>query len=131
MVFQKYGAIKFKYSADEAMAVFGQAEQAVTAALALRDSAKKLLDIHNLGAGIGLHTGALVEGLLGSAEAKFYDVIGDTVNTAKRIESNATRAEVLISEDTRTALAAKAQVGQSRQVTAKGKGEMTVYPVLG
>jgi class 3 adenylate cyclase len=82
-----------------------------------------------LGAGIGLHTGALVEGLLGSDEAKFYDVIGDTVNTAKRIEGNATRAEVLASDDTRKLLDTKFSIGQARQVAAKGKGELTVYPV--
>ncbi len=129
LVFKHRGAIKFKFSADEAMAVFAHADQATTAALDLRDSVKSLLADSNLGAGIGLHTGPLVEGLLGSDEAKFYDVIGDTVNTAKRIEGNATRGEVLASDDTRKLLDTKFAIGQARQVAAKGKGELTVYPV--
>jgi class 3 adenylate cyclase len=128
-IFKQHGAIKFKFSADEAMAVFARAAQATTAALDLRDAVKSLLADSDLGAGIGLHTGALVEGLLGSDEAKFYDVIGDTVNTAKRIEGNAIRAEVLASDDTRKLLGTKFSIGQARQVAAKGKGELTVYPI--
>lgn len=129
MLFKQHGAIKFKFSADEAMAVFARADQATIAALDLRDSVKSMLKDHDLGAGIGLHTGPLVEGLLGSDEAKFYDVIGDTVNTAKRIEGNATRAEVLASDDTCKALDSKFAIGQARQVAAKGKGELTVHPL--
>ncbi|MBI5349003.1 MAG: adenylate/guanylate cyclase domain-containing protein [Chloroflexi bacterium] len=129
MIFKQHGAIKFKFSADEAMAVFAHAGQATIAALNLRDSVKNLLANSDLGAGIGLHTGPLVEGLLGSDEAKFYDVIGDTVNTAKRIEGNATRAEVLASDDTCKALDSKFSIGQARQVAAKGKGELTVHPL--
>ncbi|MBI5712024.1 MAG: adenylate/guanylate cyclase domain-containing protein [Chloroflexi bacterium] len=129
MIFKQHGAIKFKFSADEAMAVFAHADQATIAALNLRDSVKNLLANSDLGAGIGLHTGPLVEGLLGSDEAKFYDVIGDTVNTAKRIEGNATRAEVLASDDTCKALDSKFSIGQARQVAAKGKGELTVHPL--
>lgn len=129
-IFQQHGAIKVKISADEAMAVFGRAGVAATAALALRDLVTPMLDLHQLGARVGLHTGPLVEGLLGSDEAKFYDVIGDTVNTAKLIESNVARAEVLASDETCKALEGAALVGASRQVAAKGKGELTVY-VLG
>ncbi len=129
MIFKQHGAIKFKFSADEAMAVFARADQATIAALDLRDSVRSMLNDRDLGAGIGLHTGPLVEGLLGSDEAKFYDVIGDTVNTAKRIEGNATRAEVLASDDTCKTLDAKFAIGPARQVAAKGKGELTVHPL--
>ncbi|GIV96805.1 MAG: hypothetical protein KatS3mg057_1462 [Herpetosiphonaceae bacterium] len=123
-----HGAIKSKFSADEAMSVFASADQAVKAALALRDKIGTLLLQHGLGAGIGLHTGPLVEGLLGSTEVKFYDVIGDTVNTAKRIEGAAAEREVLLSEAVRQSLSSDVLLGPPRQITAKGKEEpVTVY----
>ena len=80
------GAIKFKFAADEAMAIFPTAQGAAATALKLQSQIAALLAAHDLGAGVGIHTGDVVEGLLGSAGVKFYDVIGDTVNTAKRSE---------------------------------------------
>ncbi len=130
-VVTRHQAIKFKFSADEAMVVFPDAERAAAAALELRSRMAALLEAHNIGAGMGLHTGPLVEGLLGSTEVKFYDVIGDTVNTAKRIESAAAKAEALVSDDTRVALKGQFAVGEPRQITAKGKeGPVTVYPLV-
>ena len=63
-------------------------------------------------------------------DLKFYDVIGDTVNTAKRIESAAARCEILVSEATRHALGTTAKFGQPHQIAAKGKEDpLTVYPL--
>jgi class 3 adenylate cyclase len=85
-----------------------------------------------LGGGIGLHFGPLVEGLLGSAGVKFYDVIGDTVNTAKRIESAAESGEVLISEDMRAMIGNTFRIGAGREISAKGKENLVmVYTVEG
>jgi class 3 adenylate cyclase len=127
----RHEAIKFKFSADETMVVFAGAAEAVAAARELRAMAGALLAAETLGLGIGLHTGPLVEGLLGSAEVKFYDVVGDTVNTAKRIESAAGPGEVLISDATRGALAGHLAIGPARAISAKGKeAPVTVYPLL-
>ncbi len=124
----RHAAIKFKFSADEAMAIFASAGQAAAATLELREQINRMLSAQQLGVGIGLHTGLLVEGLLGSAGVKFYDVIGDTVNTAKRIESAAGAGEVWISENVRQAMGETARLGPSRQITAKGKEEpLTVH----
>ncbi|MEK7788195.1 MAG: adenylate/guanylate cyclase domain-containing protein, partial [Chloroflexota bacterium] len=124
----RHAAIKFKFSADEAMAIFASAGQAAAAALELREEINRMLSAQQLGVGIGLHTGLLVEGLLGSAGVKFYDVIGDTVNTAKRIESAAVAGEVWISENVRQAMGETAGLGPSRQIMAKGKEEpLTVH----
>ena len=126
----RHGVIKVKFSADEAMAVFPDAERAVAAALELRACMDDLLSAQDLGAGMGLHTGPLVEGLLGSTEVKFYDVIGDTVNTAKRIESAAVRVEALVSDATRQAMGGQFPVGETRQIAAKGKeAPVKVYPL--
>ncbi|MBI5142402.1 MAG: adenylate/guanylate cyclase domain-containing protein [Nitrospirae bacterium] len=129
-VISGHGVIKFKLSADEVMAVFPTAEQSVRAALELRAEASRLLSGYNLGVGIGLNSGPLVEGLLGSAEVKFYDVIGDTVNTAKRMESAAQTAEVLISESIRNAVGQTFRTGPRREIVAKGKeNPLAVYPL--
>jgi class 3 adenylate cyclase len=126
----RHGAIKFKYSADEVMAIFATAAAAVAAARDLRASAAGLLAPEQLGAGMGLHTGPLVEGLLGSAGVKFYDVIGDTVNTAKRLEGAAAGGEVLLSEAARAAHGGELACGPARQIAAKGKdAPLTVFPL--
>lgn len=125
-----HGTIKFKLSADEVMAVFATDQSAIRAALDLRNQVRQLLAHYQLGAGIGIHTGPLVEGLLGSARVKFYDVIGDTVNTAKRIESAAQAGEVLISAAGLQRIGTGVGVGTSRQISAKGKKQLiTVYPL--
>ena len=124
----RHAVIKVKFSADEVMAVFAEAPQAMAAARELNVQTSALLAEQRLGAGIGLHTGPLVEGLLGSAGVKFYDVIGDTVNTAKRIEGAAGPGEVLVSEAARSALGVEARVQATRQIAVKGKEEpLAVY----
>jgi class 3 adenylate cyclase len=52
---------------------------------------------------------------------QFYDVIGDTVNVAKRIESAAAADEVLLSLTTATALGDGVVLGLERVIAAKGK----------
>lgn len=124
--------IKFKISADEVLAVFSTVESAIETALNLRLNVNTVLSNYSLGVGIGLHTGLLVEGLLGTTGVKFYDVIGDTVNTAKRIESAALSNEVLISETIRTLLGESLHIGVEREIIAKGKeNPVVVYPVHG
>ncbi len=125
------GTIKFKFAADEVLAVFAHAAEAARAALALRSATQLLLAESGLAAGIGLHAGPLVEGLLGSMGMKFYDVIGDTVNTAKRIESAATGGEVLVSEAVLRQIAAAFACGAARTVSVKGKeAPLKVVPLL-
>jgi class 3 adenylate cyclase len=126
----RHGAIKLKFSADEILAVFAEPRQAVACALELRTQARQALSTWELGAGIGVHWGAVVEGLLGSSGIKGYDVIGDTVNTAKRIESAATEGEVLVSESVRAVLHPGTRVGAMRELVVKGKeAPLTVCPL--
>ena len=103
----------------------------MAAARELRAQIAALFAEFGLSAGIGLHTGPLVEGLLGSRGVKFYDVIGDTVNTAKRIESAAGAGEVLLSAATWQLVQRLTPVGEAREIAAKGKEEpVVVYPLL-
>ncbi|MFQ3627288.1 MAG: adenylate/guanylate cyclase domain-containing protein, partial [Cyanobacteriota bacterium] len=126
----RHNAIKFKFSGDEVIAVFPTAESALPAVLELRAAVHQLLSGYHLGAGIGLHFGPLVEGLMGGVDVKCYDVIGDTVNTAKRIESAAHPNEVLISESIRNMIGQTLRTGIKRKITVKGKeSPLTVYPL--
>jgi class 3 adenylate cyclase len=126
----QHDVIKFKLSADEVMAIFSNVDDGLKASLDMRLQINQFLKRHGLGVGIGLHRGPMVEGLLGSKDVQFYDVIGDTVNTAKRIESSAGAGEVLVSEAVRLSLGTTFRAGPKRQVTVKGKEEpVIVYPL--
>ena len=113
--------IKFKYTADEVMAVFGEPADAVTGAQRMLAAAQALLATSQLTAGAGLHYGPVVEGVLGGEGAKAYDFIGDTVNTAQRLCDAAAAGELLVS--IATCDAAGVSPTQLRDVIAKGKRE--------
>jgi adenylate cyclase len=56
--------------------------------------------LNEIGVGIGLHTGEATVGYIGSERRSEYTAIGDTVNTASRLESNALGGEILVSDAT-------------------------------
>jgi class 3 adenylate cyclase len=117
-----YQIIKYKFTADEVMVVFIEADEAVRAAREIQETLGRVLFKRELGVGIGIHTGLLVEGLFGGQNVRFYDVIGDTVNTAERIEKFAKTGEIWISKDTRLSLANRV-VDEQKQLTVKGKDQ--------
>ncbi len=130
-VIRSHGAIKLKFSADEILAVFAEPRAAVDCAQELRETTRQALASSGLAAGVGIHAGPVVEGLLGSAGIKGYDVIGDTVNTAKRIEGAAAGGEVLVSDAVRATLDASTALGGRRELIAKGKAiPLAVYPLI-
>ncbi len=122
--------IKFKLSADEIMAVFPSAESAVQAAIQLSKEIDALLVKESLGAGVGLHGGLLVEGLFGSTGIMFYDVIGDTVNTTKRIEGAAQAGEILMSDYFYEIVQNIITTHSKKEITMKGKKDLLlVYSI--
>jgi class 3 adenylate cyclase len=121
--------IKLKYTADEVMAVFADAQAAVQAGTQMLAGTRAILSNKGLKAGAGVHVGQVVEGVLGAQGAKAYDFIGDTVNTAQRLCDAAAPGEVLASVE--ACVAAGIAPGNTRDVVAKGKREPLRAAVVG
>jgi len=86
---------------------------------------------YNLGVGIGINAGEVAEGLIGTQNVKFYDVLGDVVNVAKRLESYAKKGEILISEAVKNDIGDAFDIGEIKEITVKGKKTpLVVYNVL-
>jgi class 3 adenylate cyclase len=132
-----------QYIGDEIEAVFGaplpapdHADRALAAALEMRTRLERLNSRRTaagkppLRNGIGIHTGTVLAGSIGSAERSSYALVGDAVNLASRIQglNKDLGTEILLSEATRTRLKSKATLESLPAVRVKGKSvEVSVY----
>ena len=129
-VWHHHQAIKVKFTADEIMLVFADATSAVEAAREMLRAIEPVLAPHALKVGVGIHLGPVVEGLMGASEYKGYDLLGDSVNTAKRLCDNAVGGEILLSEDVVAGLTRAIPMHGPRGLEVKGKQlPITVYAV--
>lgn len=110
--------------------------RAVRAALKLRDRIAELhaalpLEAH-LAFGVGIHYGDAVLGLIGTEKRLEYTAIGDSVNTTKRLQENAGKNQIVISQAAYERVQDQIIVQQMEPMTVKGKREaIPVYEVLG
>lgn len=82
--------------------------------------------------GVGINTGDVVAGYIGSNRTMSYSVIGDTVNTASRLCSAARPGEILISEYTRHIVQNQFKMKAIEPIQAKGKRHaIKAYRVIG
>ncbi len=79
---------------------------------------------------IGIHTGAVVAGVIGIKKF-IYDVWGDTVNTASRMESHGLPGQIQVSERTYKRLKYKYTFKERGIINVRGKGEMKTYLLQG
>lgn len=79
---------------------------------------------------IGIHSGPVVAGIIGTKKF-IYDLWGDTVNTASRMESHGIPDEIQLSNATYELLKDKYVIEKRGSLYVKGKGEMTTYLLKG
>ena len=129
-----HGGTLDKYLGDGLMALFGaptvtpkDAANAIAAAVAMQ---RRMLSINDelreegfpeVGIGIGLHTGEVTVGYIGSERRSEYTAIGDAVNTASRLESNAKAGEILVSEVTAKAAHSRYQLAAREPIHVKNR----------
>jgi adenylate cyclase len=135
VIFDNGGTLD-KYMGDAVMAVFGapiskgnDAANAVNSAVQIQ---RLLIELNRdaavrkwpeLRVGIGINTGNAIAGNIGSPRRLDYTVVGDAVNTAQRLMTNAAGGQVLISESTANRLGKSFDLERLPELKVKGRNE--------
>jgi adenylate cyclase len=136
---EKYRLEKIKTIGDAYMVAGGMPDPQVGHAADVANMALEILDVtrklstelqEDMAVRIGIHTGPAVAGVIGTRKL-FYDVWGDTVNTASRMESHGSAGKIQVTEDTKRALGEGFQFERRGTVEVRGKGEMELYYLTG
>ena len=141
----KHNGMLDKFIGDAAMAVYNAPldqedyiyEAVATAydiAQGSKEISEKLLQKYGktVSYGVGVHIGEAVIGNIGCKTRMDYTAIGDTVNTASRIEGKAGKGEILISVDVKNELNDRIIVEDAGKIELKGKAEpVSVYRLIG
>ncbi len=142
IVFEYDGTLD-KYIGDSLMAIFGaplekkdDAERAVSAALKMRRELLAMIENTSEGVKfsirIGINTGHVVAGNIGSPRRMEYTVIGTPVNIASRLESLAQPNQIIIGEETYRRVKGKFKIQKIGPRDVKGRSEPVIaYEVLG
>ena len=134
-----HGGTLDKYLGDGLMALFGaptttpdDANNALNAAVAMQ---RRVLGINielqgeglpEIGVGMGLHTGEVIVGYIGSERRSEYTAIGDAVNTCARLESNARGGEILMSDAAAKAARSRYKLQPRDPITVKNREQPVV-----
>lgn len=143
-IFDNEGTLD-KFVGDEIMALYGapimhpdDPIRAVRTAIEMMESLAEFNQerlaggLPDLQIGIGINTGEVVAGYLGSSKALEYTVIGDTVNTGARLCSVAKAGEIIIAQSTYERVKDHFEIVELPNVSVKGKSQaLRIYRVLG
>ena len=146
LAIKAYRGQVLQYVGDQIEAVFGapvhyedHPDMAVQAALKMRNQLEFLNQrlaqqgVQPLRHGIGIHTGAVLAGNIGSKDRISYALIGDTVNLASRIEGLTKQfsSDILLSQTSHDLLTGSFPTEQLAAVNIKGKKEeVMIYKLL-
>jgi len=133
-VILRHGGTVVQFVGDAVLAVFDapvpRADHAYRAALAANEMQQAIADEMDSGDGprfrIGINTGVALIGNIGSAEMRSFNVVGDAINVASRLETSAEVGQVVISEDTNRLLGDRVSVTPLGPIELKGKAEPIV-----
>lgn len=144
-VIESYEGSINEFIGDAILSVFGApifyedaAERAVACAVSMQRAMDEVnrecaeAGLPTLEMGIGVHTGEVIVGNIGSKRRTKYGLVGRNVNLASRVETYTVGGQVLISEATAAEVGERLQTRASFQVKPKGfKDEITIYEVSG
>ncbi|MDB4963658.1 MAG: family 3 adenylate cyclase [Myxococcales bacterium] len=136
---EKHGLEKIKTIGDAYLVVAGIPQPIADHAIAISHMAIDMLAAiaeysertsSNLAIRVGIHSGSVVAGVIG--QKKFiYDLWGDTVNTASRMESAGVPGRIHLSEVTQLAIRDEFELEDRGPIEIKGKGLMTTFLLVG
>ncbi len=136
---ERHGLEKIKTIGDAYMAAAGvpepredHAERAALLALDMREAVEtsSVADREGLELRIGMNSGPVTAGVIGTKRF-LYDLWGDAVNTASRMESNGTPGEIQITASTYELLKEGFVCRRRGTIHVKGKGEMETWYLVG
>jgi adenylate cyclase len=144
IIVHQYGGTIDKFMGDSIMALFGihnkqpdDLKRALACAISMQiamdevNQENKDMGLPELYMGIGINTGNVVAGELGSEIYSQYTVIGDEVNLTHRIESFTLRGQILISGNSYNQASSFIDTGAKNEVYSKGKHKaITLYELL-
>ena len=136
----RYGGTVDKFIGDEIMVLFGapvahenDPERSLSTALEMMDALATFNAQHDtdLGIHIGINTGLVIAGGIGSEGRQQYSVMGDAVNLAARLEGVSERGEIIVGPDTFRLAAPLFEFEPLEPIRLKGKAEpVLVYRLL-
>lgn len=134
-IIEKHNCERIKTIGDAYMAVCGMpnedsahAKNIVMAALEMREYLKQRNTVSKYiwENRIGIHSGPVVGGIVG-VKKYLYDIFGDTVNTASRVETASEAMHITVSQSTHDLISDYFELSSKRLVKLKGKKDMNLY----
>lgn len=143
-IIDKHGGVIDKFMGDSIMVLFGALDRTdndlsatLACAIEMQIAMNEINEISqsfgmaNLYMGIGINTGEVVAGTLGSDVYREYTVIGDQVNLVSRVEAQSLRGQILLSENTYNLTKDFIEIGDVNEVHVKGKSRaVKMYELL-